>query len=54
MTDDEINARVESLLSLPEDEQALAILAPFESLPPERQHVVREFMRSMLGIGLKG
>jgi hypothetical protein len=46
--DDEIDGTVAQLLALPEEEQVVTIRALFEALPPERQHVVREIMRSML------
>ena len=51
MTDDEINAMVAQLLALPEEAQVMSIRALFESLPVERQQVLRELMRNA-GVGL--
>jgi hypothetical protein len=48
VTDDEINAEVERIMALPDELETLTIAALVESLPPQRQYVVREIMRSML------
>ena len=48
MTDDEIEAIVNRLMAIPGDEQVMAIRALIESLPPERQQVVRESLRTMV------
>ena len=48
MTDEQINADVDSIMALSEEDQAMTINLLVESLPPERQNVIREVMRAML------